>query len=59
MKAVPKLDKSESGLIMVLKKWTEPILMPELQNVADMTDICNIYVKHCPVRVKSLGAPTN
>ena len=31
----------------------------ELQNVADMTDICNIYVKHCPVRVKSLGAPTN
>ena len=31
----------------------------ELQNVVDMTDICKIYVKHCPVRVKSLGAPTN
>ena len=31
MKAVPKLDESESGLIMVFKKLTEPILMPELQ----------------------------
>ena len=29
----------------------------EFQNVVDMTDIS--VKKNCPVRVKSLGAPTN